>query len=285
MRMLSEGALRGLLYIHRYRYLTIPQFARVASFSDYHSAEVLRTLEGRGQLGHFGFFTIPGQGRTPKVYYLKKKGYELLTREVEEVGKFVSLDDITWTPQTYHRLKLIDMCLSLEAAVTKRPHLQLVKIFLEYRGRETTDFLAEPHTSINRLVPDGAFILENTETGNRGLFFIEIDMGTERIVTQNRHEHHQTVHFKLSQYDRYLQSGNFATTYAEHGQFRSFILLFITQGYERIEHIRRAVADLPSKLHSYYRFTTFADAQMDFFGSVWKSRAISDTLKYPLVKT
>src|SRR3954468_19946199 len=82
MRMLSEGALRGLLYIQRYRYLTISQYAKVASFSDYHAGEVLRTLEGRGQLGFFGFFTIPGQGRTPKVYFLKKKGYELLTLRI-----------------------------------------------------------------------------------------------------------------------------------------------------------------------------------------------------------
>src|SRR3954469_18377275 len=140
MRMLSEGALRGLLYIYRYRHLTIPQFAHVANFSEYHSAEVLRTFEGRRQLGYFGFFTIPGQGRTPKVYYLRKKGYDLLLREVGDIDRFNVLDDITWTPQTYHRLKLIDMFLALEAAVTERPHLQLVKTYREYRGRETADF-------------------------------------------------------------------------------------------------------------------------------------------------
>src|SRR3954452_14878417 len=65
--MLTRGTLTGLACIQKYRFLTIPQFARTANFSIFHARDVLRTLEGRGALGFFGYVSIPGQGRTPNV--------------------------------------------------------------------------------------------------------------------------------------------------------------------------------------------------------------------------
>ena len=52
-----------------------------------------------------------GHGKTPKVYYLTRKGYELLRREgdipEELLGSFVSAhQETTWSPQMYHRLKV-----------------------------------------------------------------------------------------------------------------------------------------------------------------------------------
>ena len=44
--MLTRGTLTGLSYIQRYRFLTIPQFARTANFSIFHARDVLQTLEG-----------------------------------------------------------------------------------------------------------------------------------------------------------------------------------------------------------------------------------------------
>jgi hypothetical protein len=60
LRTLSEGTLRGLYFIHKYRFLTIAQFGRIAGFSFYHAAEVLRGLERWGLVGWFGFVGIPG---------------------------------------------------------------------------------------------------------------------------------------------------------------------------------------------------------------------------------
>src|SRR5215218_6853144 len=81
VRALSAGTLTGMLFIHKYRFLTIAQFARIANFSAYHAAEVLRGLERWGVVGFFGFISIPGQGKTPKVYYLRRNGWELLRSE------------------------------------------------------------------------------------------------------------------------------------------------------------------------------------------------------------
>src|SRR5215213_7121459 len=80
-RILSEGVLIGLYFLSKYRFLTIAQFARIANFSLYHSAEVLRDFERWGHVGYFGNVLIPHHGKTPKVYYLTRKGFDLLQSE------------------------------------------------------------------------------------------------------------------------------------------------------------------------------------------------------------
>ena len=244
-------------------------------------------------VGFFGFVSIPGHGRTPKIYYVKRKGFELLRMEsdYEELGTFAEVSpEHTWTPQMYHRLRLLDLMVALEVQIREFPHVQLVKTFIEYRrhkgtySRETTDFVAEPELPEHRIIPDGAFVLENTETERRGLFFLEMDMGTERIATKSSKNTQATVLAKLAQYDRYLTSGKFAKTYATYGEFRSFILLFVSVGEERIAHIRQAASVLSARLHGYYRFTTFEEANANFLRGVWRNRSSTDTLIYPIIQ-
>src|SRR3954451_10448401 len=295
--IVTPGAVLGLFYLQRYRFLTITQVARVTGLSYHHTADLLRGFAARGHVGHFGHVRIPGHGKTPKAYYLKRKGWELLRRASdipeELIGAFVEAHrEETWSPQMYHRLRLLDLLIGLEVQVRGRPQLNLVKTLLEYRrikrqgriARETTDYVAAEEIPENRIIPDGAFILENIETGRRGLYFLEMDMATERIVTQISHDRRVTLYFKFEQYDRYLQSRRFATTYGEWGSFRNFTLLFVTFGEERIGNIRRALADLPSELHPFYRFATFEEAKADFLGAIWLSRSPEDTGKYMLAR-
>src|SRR4051812_9235078 len=292
-RSLSAGTVTGLYFNNKYRFLTIEQFARIADFSRYHAAEVLRDLERWGHVGYFGYIGIPGHGKTPKVYYLKRKGWELLCRESTlDIPEFTEVHkETTWTPQMYHRLGIIDLLLSAEIAIRNRPHLTMTKAFLEYRmikkghsvARETTDFVTAEEVSENKLVPDAAFILENIETQRRALFFVEMDMATERIVSRIPRDIRSTLHHKIAQYDRYLTVRRYVQTYALYGEFRFFTLLFVTIGEQRLENVRREMQDLPAELAKFYRFTTFEQAMGDFFGSVWKSRLLTDTALYPLV--
>jgi hypothetical protein len=103
--ILSTGSMVGLFFIQRYRFLTINQFAKIANFSYYHAAEVLRTLEHQGVVGHFGHVRLPGQGKTPKVYYLRRKGWDILRAESglpeEMIGSYAEVhQDVAWSPQT-----------------------------------------------------------------------------------------------------------------------------------------------------------------------------------------
>lgn len=293
----TDDTTLGLFFIQRYRFLTIDQFARAAGMKRPAASDRLRELERHGVLGHFGNIGMPGYGKTPKVYFLKRKGFVLLTRESGIPPELIGTHKEThvesrWSPQMFHRLRTVDLMIALEVAVRERKHLSLVKTFLEYRLvnrgtrllRETTDFIAADETTENRIVPDGAFVLENVETGRRGLFFLEMDMATERIVARISHDKRITLRYKIEQYDRYLTSGRFAKTYAPYGEFRSFTLLFVTLTAARIDNIRRALADLPGALADYYRFSTFEKAHADFFAEHWASRSPDDPKRYIIAR-
>jgi hypothetical protein len=77
---------------------------------------------------------------------------------------------------------------------------------LRQRDMETTDYVATPEITENRIVPDAAFVMENIETKRRGLFFVEMDMATERIVSYITRDSRITLSYKLAQYDRYLHN-------------------------------------------------------------------------------
>jgi hypothetical protein len=294
---LTQKATLGLFYIQRYRFLTIGQFARAGNINKSTATDQLRLMERQGILGHFGNTGIPGYGKTPKVYFLTRRGWELLHSEsdipIEMLGAHREVHiNIRWSPQMYHRLHTIDLMIAAELAVRNRPQLTMVKTFIEYkrikRGnhitKETTDYVAEEEKAENKIVPDAAFIIENIETKKRALFFIEMDMATERIISYITKDSRITLHYKISQYDRYLQSLSYKQTYSAYGDFNFFTLLFVTLSRERIDNIRRELTDLPIELSTYYRLTTYERAMGDFLGQIWVSRTPSDNQLYPLVR-
>src|SRR3954452_19297146 len=95
---------------------------------------------------------------------------------------------------------------------------------------ETTDFVDAEEVSENKLVSDAEFVLVNIESKRCALFFVEMDMGTERIVSHVPRDVRFTLHYKIAQYDRYLKSRRSTQTYAPYGEFRFFTLLFVTLG-------------------------------------------------------
>jgi hypothetical protein len=294
---LPDSTVLGLFFIQRYRFLTIDQFARSADLNRSTASDQLLFLERFGLLGHFGNTGLAGHGKTPKAYFLTRKGWEMLMREsdipLELIGTHKEIKvEARWSPQMYHRLRTVDLMISAEVAVRTRPHLSMVRTFLEYRrvkrgnrvARETTDYVDKEETAENRIVPDAAFILENIDTKKRALFFVEMDMATERIVSHITRDNRITLYYKISQYDRYLKSLKYTRTYREYGEFAFFTLLFVTLGDQRVENVRREMGNLPTELAGYYRFTTFEKAMGDFLGAIWKSRSLSDVQVYPLVR-
>src|SRR3954454_19660315 len=136
--ILTDSVVLGLFFIQRYRFLTIEQFARVSAMHRETASKQLRALELHRLLGHYGNITLPGYGRTPKAYFLTRKGWEILSRESdippEVIGTHKEIKvEARWSPQMYHRLRTVDLMISAECAVRERPHLHMIKTFLEYR--------------------------------------------------------------------------------------------------------------------------------------------------------
>jgi len=61
--VLTPALALGLFFIHRYRFLTIAQFAKAAGLSTRHVEAVLPAYERGGIVGAFGNVTIPGHGK------------------------------------------------------------------------------------------------------------------------------------------------------------------------------------------------------------------------------
>ncbi len=126
---LTDGSILGLFFMQRYRFLTIGQFARVAGLKKSTASSQLLMLERYGLLGHFGNTGLVGHGKTPKVYFLTRKGHEILLRESdippELIGHHKKIHvQSRWSPQMYHRLQTVDVMISAECAVRRRPHLR-----------------------------------------------------------------------------------------------------------------------------------------------------------------
>lgn len=294
---LTDEAIVGLMYLQRYRFLSVSQFARASGLKPSWATELLRTWERHGLLGHFGNVPYGGRGKTPKLYYLKEHGYELLRNEAEvpaeHIGSFRQVHvTVRWSPIMAHRLATIDCMIALECGVRERPQYNLVRTWIEYRRvkrglhfvRETSDLVAEKDVSTNRIVPDAAFVLENRETTRRGLFFVEIDMGTETLQRKISGDITGTVEHKLRQYDRYLESGRYAERYKRWGSFDHFRLLFITTTATRLENARRETRGLSDRLDQYYLFGVLPEVIGNFFNEQWKSGSPGDTKNYRIVR-
>ena len=134
---LSRSASLGLFSIQRYRFLTIDQFARVTGLHRTSTADKLRLFEQHGFLDHFGNTGVRGYGKTPKAYFLTRKGFELLREEgdipPELLGTYKEVKvEAAWSPQMYHRLRTVDLLIAIESAVLQRPHLAIVTAIPAY---------------------------------------------------------------------------------------------------------------------------------------------------------
>ena len=78
---LTEEIILGLFFIQRYRFLTINQFARVTDLHHSTAAEKLYLLHQVGMLAYFGNTRSAAHGKTPKAYFLTRKGFDLLREE------------------------------------------------------------------------------------------------------------------------------------------------------------------------------------------------------------
>ena len=214
-------------------------------------------------------------------YLCFEKGYKVLVENrfsEDLIGRFRRRKSPTWTPQTVHRMNLIDVLLALEIGVRSIEFLEIVKVFLEFNRikigsryvYETTDFVDG-----KRIVPDAAFILNSAKADARALFFVELDMGTEGIASRIEGNQERRLVGKFANYDEYLESRKYSDKYSEWGDFDYFMLLFVTTSEARVENIRAKLNHLNSDYHEYYFFNTMEAVKDNFFRTDWRSRSIS----------
>lgn len=278
----SPACLSGMLALQRYRLLSFVQFAKASGLAVSHVRGLLRLLERKGYLGAIGNTGLRGGAKSPKLYYLTRQGYALLCEAggfaAHEIGGFVRPHTGTrWSPVMAHRMAVVDMLLAVEVGAAQLSDYRLVATFHEYRrkqGRpETSDLVCDTAATQERIVPDAGFVLENQSQQTRGLFLIEIDRGTERIVSHRPQAYSIADKFRL--YERYLRGGRFRKSYAAYGDFGFFTLLFVSTSATRIENCRDMSKVLDPALHPYFRLGVFKNVVRNPFSPVWLCRDVA----------
>lgn len=271
-----------LFYLQKYGFLTLRQIQKLLTEQPQHKETIarrLRILERCGYIKHFGYVRV-AWGRAPKVFYLTENGFEvLIENKIPEnlLGRYKKRNKPQWSPVFRHRIELVDLFISLELSAKRFPNLEVERIFLEYNRNaknqsETADFIADKQHLEDKLIPDGAFILKNSQTQTASLYFMELDRSTETIISQIApNSAGASLQDRMRKYEQYLLSRNFAKKYAQWGAFEVFTLLFVTTSERRIDNIR-AIPDLNPECNEYFYFNTYENSTADFFCRSWKKR-------------
>jgi len=111
--VMTDHAVKALAFIQEYRYLTVNQVAEITGLKPKSSSEMLLRLERQKLLPFFGNVGQRGYGKTPKVYYLTKRGYGVLADEFDARGLILEPYrpinvSSRWSQHMYHRIATID---------------------------------------------------------------------------------------------------------------------------------------------------------------------------------
>lgn len=280
-----------------YRHLTVIQVATISGLRKKSASELLLRLERQKLLSSFGNVGIRGYGKTPKVYFLTRRGHRILAEECYAAGRdippFQPINVTTrWSPLMFHRIATLDVLSYVERDCGSLNEYELVGTLVEYRRqkvgtrwrKETTDFVANTKDPADKIVPDAGFAMRHRATGKSALFLIEVDCGTMRLDTSIEDEDIATFIAKLGQYDRYLASGRIRDRHPQLGQFNGFHLLTVTTSTKRITNMRTAARSLSPKFHKFFRFCTFDQVRQSILHEDWLSRDHADHNMYRLIK-
>jgi|GEM_PF-5394706 len=184
----------------------------------------LQILAKNGYLSFIEKSNPYSRGRLERIYYLNKKSKN-------EVNHFIGGDTYYYAPP--NNLSLVEhmlninyfvLCLNHSCITTKDYSSQF---FIEYesvqRNRDKASLLSIGDEGIR---PDAMLILENKITGNKALFYLEIDMGNQSVLSLRNKR--KDITSKIHSYKNFLITQKFKSLNEEFKSFKGFRVLYIT---------------------------------------------------------
>ena len=241
--------------IAEYRVLTVNQLATVVSCNRQVGRRYLKALEEAGlvQLSLRGIGR--GRGRPERVASLTDQGVDLLRSE----GVF------TWEVPHHH--VTAETLRNLEHQILLnwfRVHLVHVE---KHMPKSWIRFLASTSPFLRRdskersmifdsapiaggsdemvgFTPDGVWSLTDRECGQTVLFFLEVDMGTESIISPQHNM--QDIQQKVLNYSSYFDSNRYKRYEQTWGcELKGFRLLFLTHTITRLTALCNLAREMP----------------------------------------
>ena len=191
-----------------------------------------------------------------------------------------------------HTIQLNNIRIAFELACKSSEAIELIAFIPEYRGEITGDGrirriveedISDPERSDKRtsLIPDAVICLENKINNKKGLFYLELDLGTEKLISERINNN--SVLRKMMMYKEYINNGRFKK-YNElfEYKFKGFRVLSVMDNVVRIKLLRRELSK-----RGVHRFIWLAKnykiSKNSVFSRIWMVTDVNDSNKYSII--
>lgn len=247
--ILTPKQIEILKWLSRYKYVCVAQFHdHLFTGTTRRNAEIaLQKLDKTGFIKRQRFPSLHSVNYG-MVCSLTRKGAIHITGEMGldarlVTGRFVG-KPIRSVNHFYHRKRLVDFLIRLDASVSHQPNLQVKQLLTEYRQRPESQRGLIETTLIHgtdQITPDIVVVLQNTETLKEVAFCVEIDTATETIGGLSETVPAESVLAKFHAYERTLLSGSWRVVVDSSAL--AFQVLFVTESESRLKTVFARMVD------------------------------------------
>ena len=263
----------GLL--EEYKMLTTSQIQQLVYPSLQKAQTRLLRLHEAGEVKRFAYPVLLREGGKGEYVYHLKRGPRTVLTAVQ------------------HMLGLNNLRIAFEQACASSDGIKLVEFIPEYRGvrrndgrpgRAVEDSVAvrQGYGAEGILIPDAVICLGNTATDKQALFFLELDLGTEKLVSLGRGRY--SLLKKMLLYREYLNTRGFER-YNDmfKYEFKGFRVLTIMNNSSRIRRLRAELSQRDIR-----KFVWFAVADKvtrdTILDKIWIKADKEDNGQYSIIK-
>ena len=235
------------------------------------------------------------QTRLKAVYeagLVKRYTYPVLLKEggkgeyVYHVGKKPKLV----YSKVLHTIELNKIRIAFEKACEQTENIMLIDFIPEYKGKVEKGKikrLVEQEVSLpdgigkTTLIPDAVICLENTRTKKKGLFYVEVDLGTEKITTGNKKDY--SLLKKMLVYKEYVKGEKYKKYNDLYDyDYRGIRVLSVMDSSTRIRSLRRELFNKGIKKFIWLTESSEINTST-VFSKIWMMANIKDNNKYSII--
>lgn len=244
MKQITKTDMDALYSICDFRAISISQLALLCNTSQQMLRRKIRTFEKQGLIETTSRGFGKGMGRPEKVVFLSFVGLKYL-QDSGMVDKNVSMEE-----RSVINSRVVEHQLMLN----------WIRLYLMQLGHGngdlSLDFLSPAlHTESYRigidnkrigssLIPDGIFSITNRGQNKSLLFFLEVDRGTETLVSKNPLV--KDIRNKIVGYQEIISAKTYKDFERSFGHdFKGFRVLFVSASEKRFEQINRLIRGIP----------------------------------------
>ncbi len=235
------------------------------------------------------------QTRLKAVYeagLVKRYAYPVLLKEggkgefVYHVGKKPKLV----YSKVLHTIELNKIRIAFEKACEMNEKIKLIDFLPEYKGKVENgkiNRLVEQEVLIadgmekTTLIPDAVICLENMENSKKGLFYLEVDLGTEKITTGNKKDY--SLMKKMLVYKEYVKDEKYKKYNDIYNYtFKGVRVLSVMDSSTRIRSLRRELFNKGIKKFIWLTESSEISTST-VFSKIWLMANIEDNNKHSII--